>query len=74
MPKKPTRKDEWNNEAVALLRRHKTHEQRTRMTSTDLFGFWAEHQRELSVWPGGGDPWQQFHVACNRYIGENAYH
>lgn len=73
MPRKPTRKDDWNSEAVALLRKLRTREERVKMDGTTLLVFWAEHREKLSPCPMSGDVWQSFHSACMRYIGPEAY-
>jgi len=73
MARKPTRKDEWNSEAVALLRKLKKREERVQMDGTALFMFWSEHREKLSHCPMTGDDWQNFHSACMRYIGPEAY-
>jgi len=73
MARKPTRKDEWNSEAVALLRKHKTRDERVKMDGTTLFMFWGEHRDNLSHCPMPGDVWQNFHSACMQYIGPDAY-
>jgi hypothetical protein len=72
-PKKPTRVEEWNTDAVALLRKHCPREERVQMDGNKLFVFWSEHCNELGRWPGSGDVWQAFHCACMHYIGPNAY-
>jgi hypothetical protein len=74
MPRKPTRLDEWNAEAVSLLRKHKTHDERIQMDGTKLFIFWGEHRDKLGHCPSSADVWQVFHSACMRYIGPKAYY
>ena len=73
MSRKPTRMDEWNNEAVALLLKHKSHDERVQMDGPGLLLFWAEYQEKLSRCPSTSDSWQLFHSACTRYIGPSAY-